>query len=105
MTTITLGWGVAAVVAGLVVLVFWLGRASAGGNRGRGDLSGVPSRKPRARPASSFGSGPAGLNSAQRMAIVDELARGNKIAAIKLMREATGVGLTEAKQAVEAMAG
>jgi ribosomal protein L7/L12 len=32
-----------------------------------------------------------------------ELAAGNKIAAIKLLREATGLGLKEAKDAVERM--
>jgi len=37
-------------------------------------------------------------------AIRDEIARGRKINAIKLYREATGVGLKEAKDIVEAMA-
>jgi len=36
-------------------------------------------------------------------AVRDEVARGNKIEAIRLYREATGVGLKEAKDAVEAM--
>lgn len=37
-------------------------------------------------------------------AIQDALRRGNKIEAIKIYRESTGVGLAEAKQAVEAFA-
>ena len=37
-------------------------------------------------------------------AIVDEIRAGNKIMAIKLWRERTGVGLAEAKDAVEALA-
>jgi ribosomal protein L7/L12 len=37
-------------------------------------------------------------------AIVDAIQRGQKIVAIKLWRERTGVGLAEAKDAVEALA-
>ena len=53
----------------------------------------------------------AGLPSLQRSAggthalppqVLAELARGNKIEAIKLLREATGVGLKEAKDTVDA---
>lgn len=38
-------------------------------------------------------------------AVQAEIAAGNKIEAIKLLREATGLGLKEAKDAVERMAG
>jgi ribosomal protein L7/L12 len=37
-------------------------------------------------------------------AVVDAIQRGNKIMAIKLWRERTGVGLAEAKNAVESLA-
>lgn len=101
----TPGWGAIAALLAVAALAFWLGRTSAGG--GRDDLSGPPPLPkppgPRARPAASFGAGPAQLEAAQRDAIVGALARGNKIMAIKLMREATGMGLGEAKHAVEAM--
>jgi ribosomal protein L7/L12 len=43
------------------------------------------------------------LTDPQRQAIEAAIFAGNKIEAIKLYREATGVGLAEAKQAVEAM--
>ena len=56
---------------------------------------------PRAGPQA--GPDPAGISPEALAAIRGELARGNKINAIKLMREATGLGLAEAKQAVEAM--
>jgi ribosomal protein L7/L12 len=39
------------------------------------------------------------------MAVEAALAQGNKIAAIKLLREATGLGLKESKDAVERMGG
>jgi hypothetical protein len=43
------------------------------------------------------------LTDQQRQAIETAIFAGNKIEAIKLHREATDVGLAEAKQAVEAM--
>ena len=43
------------------------------------------------------------LSDPQRQSIEAAIFAGNKIEAIKLYREATGVGLAEAKQAVEAM--
>ena len=45
----------------------------------------------------------ASLTPAQRAAIRAALAAGEKIEAIKLLREATGLGLAEAKDAVERM--
>lgn len=44
------------------------------------------------------------LSDAQLEAIVTELKQGRKIQAIKLLREATGMGLKEAKDGVEALA-
>jgi large subunit ribosomal protein L7/L12 len=102
--TVTLGWGAIAAVVGLAVLAFWLGRVTAGG-RARGDLSGPPQAMPQARPPAASRAAPPSLSPDQRAAIQGELARGNKITAIKLLREATGLGLAEAKQAVEAMEG
>jgi len=93
-------------IAGLAAwsaLVFWLGRISAA--RGARDLSGPPPRLGvPARPvaATRF---PADLPSDRLAEIRDELAQGNKINAIKLMRDATGLGLAEAKQAVESLEG
>jgi hypothetical protein len=43
------------------------------------------------------------LNEAQLNAIADSLRAGNKIEAIKLYREATGFGLKESKDEVEAI--
>jgi hypothetical protein len=103
--TMTLGWGAMLALLGWSAFVFWLGRMSGGGNR---DLSGPPASlsMPRRAPppaGASSGRDPVGLSSEQLAAIRAELARGHKIEAIKLMREATGLGLAEAKQAVEAM--
>lgn len=41
----------------------------------------------------------------KRQAIGTALASGNKIEAIKLLREATGLGLRESKDAIEAIGG
>lgn len=103
MITMTLGWGTIAAVAAWSALVFWLGRRSAGSVRV--DLSGPPyegAAMP-TTPAKPTVPSPAALPPEHLAAIRHELARGNKIDAIKLMREATGLGLAEAKQAVEAM--
>jgi hypothetical protein len=101
MITLTLGWGAIAALIGWSLLAFWLGRVSAG-DGGR-DLSGPPQSLPVSRAAPPMGRDPAGLAPEALTAIRSELARGNKISAIKLMREATGLGLAESKQAVEAM--
>lgn len=82
-------------------LVFWLGRASAGGRAT--DLSAPPprvTRRPAAGPRDPVVPPPDVLT-----AIRAELARGNKISAIKLMRDATGLGLAEAKREVESLEG
>lgn len=76
------------------------------GRRGRreGDLSGPPamgavrpSIAPSLRPAAPGGE----LDPSTRALIEAELAAGRKIEAIKLLREATGMGLKDAKEAVE----
>ena len=102
MITMTLGWGTIAAWLAWSALVFWLGRRSAGG-AGRSGLSRPPPSIAPSRPAPQRE--PAGLAPETLAAIREELARGNKIHAIKLMREATGLGLADAKQAVEAMEG
>lgn len=103
MITMTLGWGSMAALLAWSAFVFWLGRASAGSRDG-GDLSGPPTSFSMPRPAPPVSRDPTGLSPEALATIRAELARGNKIAAIKLMRAATGLGLAEAKQAVEAMA-
>ncbi|MBV1690073.1 ribosomal protein L7/L12 [Novosphingobium sp. G106] len=101
MITMTLDWGALVALIGWSLFVFWLGRKSAG-PRDR-DLSGPPPSFTMQRPLPSARPGPATLSPEALAAIRGELARGNKINAIKLMREATGLGLAESKQAVEAM--
>jgi ribosomal protein L7/L12 len=54
-------------------------------------------------PSEDAQSMPGSLNSQQDAELRDALAGGNKILAIKIYREATGVGLAEAKDAVEKM--
>lgn len=44
------------------------------------------------------------VNDATRTTIIENLRRGQKIAAIKSYRDATGAGLVDAKNAVEALA-
>lgn len=46
---------------------------------------------------------PTGMTPEKRAAIIDAVRRGNKIEAIKHFRDATGLGLAESKDAVEAM--
>ncbi|MBW8755193.1 MAG: ribosomal protein L7/L12 [Sphingomonadales bacterium] len=98
--TLTLGWGAIAALLGWSAFVFWLGRMSGGASR---DLSGPPKALATPRRAPPVGGDPAGLSPEQLAAIRAALTRGNKIEAIKLMRQATGLGLAEAKHAVEAM--
>jgi ribosomal protein L7/L12 len=79
----------------LLGLALWLGfvigRATGAGRAGRDRLAGPPQLPPNVSP--------------EAMArIRAELAAGNTITAIKLMRDATpGMGLKEAKDAVEAL--
>jgi ribosomal protein L7/L12 len=88
-------------IGGIVVLAalalgFALGRASGRNAVRRDALSGVPGPLPP----------PPGRPSPELVARVQaELAAGNLIAAIKLMREGGGMGLKDAKEAVERMKG
>ncbi|MCT2398379.1 ribosomal protein L7/L12 [Novosphingobium mangrovi (ex Huang et al. 2023)] len=91
----TLSWPLIALVALAIFVLGWLsGRTS----RTERDLSGPPAtsqpptRQPRPDPGPSV-----------RAEIEAAIAEGRKIEAIKLLREATGMGLKEAKEAVEAM--
>jgi len=103
-------WGWVAIVVLLVALALRNGIGGRRGKNDRGDLSGVdPSRMP---PSSSAAPPPAaasakaaalGLTTEHLAEIERQLKAGNKITAVKLMREATGMGLAEAKDAVEAM--
>jgi large subunit ribosomal protein L7/L12 len=103
--TVTLDWTVIAALLAWTVLVFWLGRRSAAA--GSHDLLGVPSQmappRPGARPDMTPVAPSQGLSPGQLEAIRGALAAGNKIAAIKLYRKASGLGLAEAKAAVESM--
>jgi hypothetical protein len=55
------------------------------------------------RPPPALPPGPAELTPDARARIEEALRYGRKIEAIKIMREETGMGLAEAKDAVEAM--
>ena len=106
-----IGWEWIAGALAAVIVAFLIGRISAGSDA-RTDLSGMPpGMAPRpAPPPPSPIAGPAdgamplpSVPEAERRAIFRELAAGNKIAAIKLLREASGLGLREAKDLVEAV--
>jgi len=108
--TVTLDATTIAVLVAWSAIMFWLGRRSGGSSR---DLSGPPAHmgrpgvKPVAASPPSMQSNPASqgpqLQPGMLEAVQAALMTGNKIMAIKLYREATGVGLAEAKAAVEAM--
>jgi ribosomal protein L7/L12 len=85
------GWFV---VLAALALGYVLGRASGRGAAQRDGLMAAP------KPASGTKPSPEALAAVQAA-----LAAGNKIAAIKLLREASGLGLKEAKDAVERMPG
>jgi hypothetical protein len=87
----------------LTLAVFMAGIIVGRRNRDARDLSGPPAITP-ARPASSIplrGEAGSPLDPATRAGIEQALAARRKIEAIKLLREATGMGLKEAKEAVE----
>jgi len=94
MASIVASWVTILVPLTLVVFVagFVIGRRK----RDARDLSGPPTmpRPPRRAPGSP-------LDPATRAEIEAMLAARRKIDAIKLLREATGMGLKEAKEAVE----
>ena len=96
------GWELAVAIAAGGLIGFAMRRRDP-----RQDLSGTPVMPPPlapVRPAAPLQDGPP-LTPGQAMRIEAALAQGNKIAAIKLLREATGLGLKESKDAVERMAG
>ncbi|MGE3691355.1 MAG: ribosomal protein L7/L12 [Novosphingobium sp.] len=108
--TITLDWTVALALLLWTGLVFWAGRASV--RRPGADLSGVPRHMIPPMPDAASANAPVlpqatppseGLTPGRMEAIRGALLAKNKIMAIKLYREATGIGLAEAKSAVEAM--
>ncbi len=111
MITMSLGWGAIAALLAWSAFVFWLGRNSAAVDSR--NLSSPPASFGAARPAPRSGYAPlepAPLPPEQLppktlAAIRSEIARGNKINAIKLLREATGLNLMQSKNAVEAMGG
>lgn len=90
----------------LVLVVLAIGFVLGRRGRDNRNLSGPPrtAARPRMapaspRPAQNHGGG--GLDPAARMEIEAALNANQKIEAIKLLREATGMGLKEAKDAVE----
>ena len=97
-------WELAVAIAAGVLIGFAMRRRDP-----RQDLSGTPPPPPLQplapfRPAAPPQDGPP-LTPEQAMAIQAALAQGNKIAAIKLLRGATGLGLKESKDAVDRMGG
>lgn len=82
---------VAGLLLGFLLARYWRGRA------GR-DLTGPPPSRPAARPMIRVGD-----ERIDDEAIRELIRQNRKIDAIKLMREKTGLGLAEAKDAVEAL--
>ena len=94
------GWELAiGLVAGMLIGLALRRRAP------RQDLTGPPAMPAPPLAARSPAAGLPPLDPAQSAAIAQALARGEKIEAIKLLREATGLGLRESKEAVERMGG
>jgi ribosomal protein L7/L12 len=87
------GW---IVVLAALALGYVIGRASGRSAANRDRLAGVPPPLPQ----------PPARPSPELIARVEaELANGHLITAVKLLREGTGMGLKEAKEAVERMTG
>jgi len=82
----------------ILALPFILTRMLAGRSRSAGKVLGAD-RAGAHKPAPA-----AGKRDALREEVTHLLAQGGKLEAIKLMREKTGMGLAEAKEAVEAVA-
>lgn len=98
-----LSWNLLVLVAfGALILGYFIGRKGSGG----GNVVQVPSGPPPAssqlpqRPGRTSAPG-YGAGTDWEAAARAELAAGNKIMAIKLVRDATGLGLKEAKDLVE----
>lgn len=88
---------------GLVLLVVLVGYVVSGFKSSGRDLMEPPSPLPPSSRANPSERSPIALRPEQRAEIENALAEGRKIDAIIAMREATGLGLAEAKSAVEAM--
>ncbi len=102
---------IAGIVVGLLVGLFLRARTP------RQDLTGVPGRLAPRLATTQHGTSPGSMPSAPppaaangpalspqaMLAVGAALAAGNKIEAIKLLRDATGLGLKESKDAVERM--
>lgn len=69
----------------------------------RPGLTSAPAPPPAARTSAASTGSPSQVDPATAVQIADALARCHKIEAIKLLREATGLGLKESKDAVERM--
>lgn len=93
-------WSLFLLIAGFA-FGYGKGRARSRDGLDRGRLDRPPPTMP-VSPA-PLPQGPATLSPEARARIHDALRGGNKIHAIKMMREETGMGLAEAKTAVEAM--
>lgn len=91
-------------IAGALVVVFVLGFLFGRRREGR-DLSAPPATPDpvRRRPASAKAFEMTRLDPSARAAIEQALESGQKIEAIKILRDSTSLGLKEAKEAVEAM--
>ncbi|SFF76708.1 Ribosomal protein L7/L12 C-terminal domain-containing protein [Novosphingobium sp. CF614] len=87
-----MSWAVIVLGALMVFALGWVAGRSYGGR----DLSGP---RPLAGPTRAFDQ----LGPSIRAEIETAIASGHKIDAIKLLREATGMGLQESKEAVESM--
>lgn len=104
---------IAGLIAGLLIGLFLRSRSP------RQDLTGVPNSLPPTLAATRHGTSPGSLPAApmppgtapatpkltpqNMLAVGAALASGNKIEAIKLLREATGLDLKASKEAVERM--
>lgn len=90
--------------AGLLLVWWWMVKRSKAGVLRLADEP--PMRISEARPTGPSSSAATEFDNSSLVGeVVHQLQRGNKIQAVKLYREATGVGLSEAKGAVEEIAG
>ena len=101
------------VILAALILTFVVGFATRGIGNTRGHDEGSPfptsgvemkSRKPTAGPRPSRLSGTAQISDDDWAAIDQQIHAGRKITAIKLLRAAAGIGLREAKDAVDSRA-
>jgi len=104
---------VPALIVGVLILGIGLS-ARGSGSRNRSDLSGAPrsvTQKPPSAPslaeiASQLAQQPGALSRLDPRTVLkigEAIAANRKLEAIKLLREASGLGLKEAKEAIEAI--